>query len=81
MQDPVIVYSKPNCQGCVATKRHLSNRGVEFEERDLLGEDGKLEEFIQQGHTAAPVVVFPDGSAISGFRPDVLDEKAAKLAA
>ena len=70
----MIVYSKPDCQACVATKRKLDSLGITYEERDALA---NLDELRSMGHSAAPVVVTPDGESWSGYRPDRLRVQAA----
>lgn len=72
MSAPVVVYSKPHCQQCTATKRRLRAKGVEFESLSLLDE-GNLEAAKALGHQEAPVVVVGKQSW-SGFRPDLIDE-------
>lgn len=71
MTAPVVVYTKPRCQGCTATKRRLRDKGVPFEEADLR-EPGNLEAAKALGHMEAPVVVVGKESW-SGFRPDLID--------
>lgn len=72
------VYSKPRCQQCTATKRWLTEHGIPFEVEDIR-EPGNLAAAQALGHTSAPVVVVGDESW-SGFRPDFLDEIAARVA-
>lgn len=72
MTAPVVVYSKPHCQQCTATKRRLRAKGVEFEQASLLDE-GNLAAAKALGHKEAPVVVVGDVSW-SGFRPDLIDD-------
>lgn len=69
---PVVVYTKPRCQPCSATKRRLREKGITFEEADLR-EPGNLEAAKALGHLEAPVVVVGRVSW-SGFRPDLIDE-------
>lgn len=71
MNPPVVVYTKPRCQPCAATKRRLREKGVEFEEADIR-EPGNLEAAKALGHLEAPVVVVGKVSW-SGFRPDLID--------
>lgn len=72
MLNPVIVYTKPNCQPCRATKRKLKDRGVPYAEESLTDE-GNLAAAKALGHLEAPVVVVGTESW-SGFRPDLIDE-------
>ena len=65
----VVVYTKPHCQQCAATRRHLKRIGVEFREMDALEH---LADLKAMGFMAAPVVVTDHGSW-SGYRPSQLD--------
>lgn len=72
----ITVYSKPNCQQCVATYRKLGSMGLPFNSIDIT-EDAKSAEFVRSlNYAQAPVVVVTDGEEVkehwSGFRPDLL---------
>jgi len=71
------VYTQPACQPCIATKRALTKRGVEFREVDLTTDPDALETVRALGHTQAPVVVSGDAHW-SGFRPDRIAALAAE---
>lgn len=73
----ITVYSKPNCQQCTATKRWLTQHGVEFTEDDITTEDN-LAAAKALGYQEAPVVIVSSEgvgseSHWSGFRPDKLN--------
>ena len=72
------VYSKPNCQQCVATYRKLKALGLPFNSYDVT-EDAAAAAFVRAlGYSQAPVVVVREGvdekmkEHWSGFRPDLL---------
>lgn len=71
----ITVYSKPACQQCTATKRWLTQHGLEFTEEDVTTEEN-LAAVKLLGYLEAPVVVVAgDGDSDkhwSGFRPDQL---------
>lgn len=69
----ITVYTKPDCQACVATKRHLSLSGVEYAEVDIT-QDPEARDFVAHtlGYTAAPVVYEAPDVHWAGFRPDRL---------
>lgn len=72
----VNLFTKPNCQPCRAMKRKLQERGVEY--RELSVEvDENLAKVKELGFLQVPVLLLEDGSAVSGFRPDVIDTIAA----
>ena len=63
----VTVYSLPNCSQCMATKRHMDRKGIEYSEVDLSQHPDKIKEFIELGHSTAPIVTA--GEKIwSGYR-------------
>jgi glutaredoxin len=51
---PKIVYSKPNCPGCVTLKDKLKAEGTEFTEV-VIGKDLTVEEFIERFPTVRTV--------------------------
>jgi len=75
----VTVYTKPSCVQCTATYRALNAKGIEFEIFDVSVDDKALQTVKDLGYLQAPVVIV-DGEHWSGFRPDKIDELAAKLA-
>lgn len=68
----VTVYTTPNCVQCNATKKHLERIGVEYEVVDLSENQAKLEEFVAQGLTKAPIVTAGD-QTWTGYRPDAIE--------
>lgn len=72
----VIVYSQPNCQPCLQTKRHLDRIGVSYQEVNVREDEAALTKIINMGFQAAPVVMVDD-KAWSGYQPDRIDELAA----
>lgn len=76
------VYSKPNCQQCVATYRKLKALGLPFNSIDVT-EDAEAAAFVKSmNYAQAPVVVVREGENIkehwSGFRPDLLKKYGEK---
>ena len=69
----IIVYSKPNCIKCEMAKRYLTNKGVEFQEIDVLEDDKALALLRDKGYAELPVVDV-NGEFHTGFRPDVLSK-------
>jgi glutaredoxin-like protein NrdH len=68
-----IVYTKPNCVQCDATKRWLDNRGIEYSTVDITEDQEAFDKVVALGFRAAPVVESPVGSW-SGFDPDKLSQ-------
>ena len=75
----ITVYTKPSCVQCNATYRALDAKGIEYEVHDLSQDESALEQVKALGYMQAPVVVTDEGHWL-GFRPDNIDELAARLA-
>lgn len=70
----VTLLSKDPCPQCDMTKKLFKREGIEYTERrmDLDAEAMKLAKDL--GYLQAPVVIAPDGTSWSGFRPDKIGE-------
>lgn len=80
----VVVYSKPGCGSCVATKRALDKAGVSYETVDVSVDSAAREMLVERGFGAMPVVAPTGdvGSWFGGFNLDRLREViAAEMAA
>ena len=75
----ITVYSKPSCVQCNATYRALDAKGIEYEVTDVSEDAAALEQVKSLGYMQAPVVV-ADEEHWSGFRPDKINELAARPA-
>ena len=73
MAKEVIVYSQPNCGACTIVKDYLSQKGVEFEERDIRANPQYVKELIGMGHRATPITMV-DGETVVGADREKLDE-------
>jgi len=75
----VKVMTRPSCVQCTATYRALDAKGIEYDVIDLSQDEAALEEAKALGYLQAPVVI-TDEDHWAGFRPDKIDELAARLA-
>lgn len=66
------LFTLPSCQQCNATKRSLSNKGLEFEVVDMSLDDDAADMVRGLGYQQAPVVLTDSGQHWSGFRPDLI---------
>lgn len=66
MSKKVIVYSQPGCVPCRRMKEFLSQKKIEFTERDVSTDEAALQELVGLGYMTTPVIVV-DGEAIAGF--------------
>lgn len=62
----VVVYSKPACGSCIATKRVLDKAGVSYETVDVSVDSAAREMLFKRGFSAMPVVA-PTGDVGSWF--------------
>lgn len=76
-QETVRVYTKPNCKQCDLTKQALTDKGIPFEVEDLT-DPLNLEAAKALGYSSAPVVIVGD-EGWAGFRPDLINELAARI--
>jgi glutaredoxin len=69
----VVLFSAPWCAACDRAKRHLDERGIRYDERDIDADESARREVVRiLGQVAIPLLEV-DGRYISGFRPDVYD--------
>lgn len=79
----VVVYSKPSCGACVATKRVLDKAGVEYRSVDVSVDSVARDMLIERGFSAMPVVAPSDDVAswFGGFQLQRLRKVIAAEAA
>ena len=81
----IVVYSKPQCVQCDAVKRKFDQAGVAYIEANLLELPREaVEELMEAGHRAAPIVsiISDDGSLydeFSGYDPQKTGEAIAYM--
>lgn len=71
----VIVYVKPDCVQCDATKRRLTQKGIPFQEADATEENTRAA-LVCAGYLSAPVVFVEADSGKqrwAGYKPDRID--------
>lgn len=73
------VWSKPNCVQCKAVYRSLDKAGLDYEVKNLPDFPEKLQEFIEAGHTSAPVVESSLVDTFAGFNPDAIKDLIAQV--
>jgi len=76
MADQIIVYSGPGCADCQRVKELLTNKGVDFETRDVFANKEYREDVEKLGFMGIPVTVVGD-RAIKGFDKEALLELLA----
>jgi glutaredoxin len=60
----VVIYTKPGCPYCLAARKDLIGRGIEFDEIDVTASPGAQEQLAELtfGSMMVPVIVEEDGS-------------------
>jgi len=57
---------------CDKAKEYLSQKGVQFQEKDIMHDPTALDDLKKLGYMTTPVIVI-DGSVIVGFDADKID--------
>ena len=72
----VTVYTRTGCATCQAVKTFLSEKGVTFEEKDILKDTVAADELatLTQGAATAPVVVIGEKVVVGFDRPELTRE-------
>lgn len=78
----ITLYTTPRCSQCRMTRLKLGKLGLAYETVDLSKSPMDMAAVKELGYSQAPVVIAHiDGQDwhFSGFRPDMLDEIAARF--
>ena len=73
MAKEVVVFTSNTCPHCITVKEYLSEKGVEFVEKNVQTDTSARKELMQKGIMAVPVVEI-DGETIVGFDRDKMEE-------
>jgi glutaredoxin-like protein NrdH len=71
----------PGCHLCLVTKKHLTGRGVEFEEVRIDQNPGLADRLRMMGYATAPVVLVDEDDVWQGYSSASLDEWFPKAVA
>jgi glutaredoxin 3 len=69
----IIVYNQPGWGPCHREKEFLSQKGIEFVDKDIRADQAALKELIEMGYQATPVTII-DGEAVVGFDQQRISE-------
>ena len=58
---------------CDQAKEYLSQKGIKFQEKDIVHDPGALTDLKRLGYMTTPVIVV-DGSVIVGFDAEKIDQ-------
>lgn len=74
----VTIYTTPTCPWCKKTKTFLDEHGVDYDEKDVAGDQDAAREMIERsGQRGVPVTIVGDAeddAVIVGFEEDKLRE-------
>lgn len=74
VEKEVVVYTQTGCADCRSEKKFLSERGVEFTEKNIQEDQQAFVELVELGYQTTPVTTV-DGEIVVGFDPRDLREK------
>jgi glutaredoxin 3 len=66
MAKTVIVYNQPGWGPCHKEKEFLSQKGIEFVDKNVRADPAALKELLDMGYQSTPVTII-DGEAVVGF--------------
>ncbi|SCG81754.1 glutaredoxin [Proteiniborus sp. DW1] len=69
----VTIYTSNTCPHCVSAKQYLSEKGINYTEKNVQTDPSARKELIQKGIMSVPVIVV-DGQDIVGFDKAKLEE-------
>lgn len=72
----ITVYTRPACVQCNATKRKLTEEGLDWVAVDLSQDEAAADRLREAGYMQVPVVETPEGETWTGFRPDLIGQEA-----
>lgn len=78
----IVLYTKPGCGPCSATKHALDSRGIPFDAINVMADDAALEAIKGLGYLTVPVVLVQDdagGTHWGGFQLDRIADLAGQL--
>ena len=74
MKPRVTLFTQPDCPPCHIVKLFLSERGVEFEERDIVRDPAALRDLTDTYHSHSTPTLVIGEEVMIGFNPERLDE-------
>lgn len=69
----VTIYTSPTCRFCTMAKDYLTEKGVEFTEKNVAVDQEAVKFLMSKGHRGVPVI-YVDDEEIVGFDQNRLDQ-------
>lgn len=73
---PVIIYSTPSCVYCKMAKTYFDQKGVKYEDKDVMSDLVAREEMIKKSGQLGVPVLDINGKIIIGFDKSAINEAA-----
>lgn len=74
MKPRVILFTQPDCPPCHIVKLFLTEKGVDFEERDITRDPAAKRELMLKYHSHSTPTLVIGEEVMIGFNPQRLDE-------
>ena len=74
----VVIFTQPDCLPCDAVKLFLEDRGVAYEEKDVVASPGIAREMVEKYRSRSTPTVVIGSEVLIGFDPERIDELLAR---
>ena len=74
----IILYTQPECPPCQIVKLFLNDRGISYEEKNILEDDSAKQEWESKWNASSTPTVVVRGEAVTGFDLDKLTKLLQK---
>ena len=71
--EEVIIYTSNTCPYCTLAKNYLTEKGIEYTEKNIQTDKEARDELMKMGHMGVPVLV-SNGQEIVGFDKQKIDQ-------
>lgn len=78
MGKKTIIYSTPTCPYCQKAKAYLQEKGIEYTDVDVSGDESAQKEMIEKSGTMSVPVIDIGDVIITGFDKDKIDEALSR---
>jgi glutaredoxin-like YruB-family protein len=76
--EKIRIFSQPTCPACNELKEYLKNKGIEFEDYNILEDNKALEEMLHVHKVRVTPLLIIGNDRMIGFNPDELESLLAK---
>ena len=68
----IVIYTQTDCSACINMKNFLSEKGLEFEEKNINDDESAYKELIEKYNSRSTPTTIIDGEVVIGFDKDKL---------